>query len=329
MNKLLLSGENDIWYFKTTSTEMMFYLLINSQKVKDVNSFDTVIDKDYNPHIILERKGKLLYYHWSGRQWEKGPHPNVTDYSKFFLTLSKELGFVLVMCKEISPGIEIRLLTLQQNTWKELVRDIIRDPIRVKAVFYDDECFLIYTKDELTKTTVGIANLSDDRWKIIYESEILNGKLLNWAVKDGLIYLLMGQVIGSDSIFHMCSGYYQKGFFSKSLLGSIDGWEGNPGIYSCENNNMKIIWSYLNNIYLGEVDTKKQEFAKIIKSDIFYPSELKVMTNSYNLGQKVMFLNIFGTKLDFPLILTWEELELMIRGKEFSQKKFNRPTRSN
>lgn len=319
MRKLLLSGENDIWYFKTTSTDMMFYVLINSNSIKNVSSFDIVIDKDSNPHVVLEKKGKILYYYWSGRGWKKGPQPALNDYSKFYVTLSEEIGIVLAISREFSGETEIVLLTLQQNRWLEIGRGIIPHPIKVKAIYYNDnKCFIIYTRDEVIRSTVGIANYASDKWNIIYELDISKGKLLNWAVNDGKIYLLIGQVTGTDCVFKMCC--YNKGSFHNYNFGRIDGWEGTPGIYISEKNHMKILWNYLNYIYLADVDSKEQEFKRIIKSDIFFPSELMVLTNSHNLGQRVAFSSIFGTKLAFPLVLSWEALELMIRGKQVSSR---------
>ncbi|MDD2401525.1 MAG: hypothetical protein PHI90_03405 [Clostridia bacterium] len=328
MKKLLLSNQKDMWYFCSDTKEFVFNLLIGINPIKDVSCFDIVIDKEGNPHLLLAINGCLKYYYWNGTYWIEGNTPKIFHLSKCSMVITDKNKIHFLSSSEGSEEHFISHFSLNNDGWKDNKINVLPKQVVVEALLClrEGELVAVYSRQNHTEHILGLLYYSQGKWEVMQEITSLDGKFLNWCTDYQALYILLGKKSFKGGIFTVLAIPYQKlDVKPQQIQENVVGWDGCPGILIDGCKLIRLYWQYKGKIYLTELNREKYCFINQVESDIFYPANMLIPIGQKLLTKEIAFTTIYGVKLDFPLVISLESFDIMVKEKA---KVILRPSRS-
>jgi hypothetical protein len=320
LEKLIVSGDQDIWYLSGRPQGLSLSLLLATKPVKNVSLLEVVLDRAGNPHLLLEKKGETEYYYWNGSSWFAGAKPLLSRPGKFFLAFRDNRELHLLVNHEEGTPRDFTHLYLKDNIWYQEEISLIPRGAKIQSFLNwpKDGLTLIYKLEAPIENSLGIIHY-DGHWKNPRKLNLGGGRLLNCYPHTDALLLLAGEGTLEGCIFVIYTVPLAEPENSRQhVLGRVKGCEGSPTLFFSRKGVLNICWNYRGRIYLANVDTKTFDLLNLVESDIFYPAEFISLTGPGNLPGLLALKKIHGTSLDFPAVMTVETLEMMIKGRSIA-----------
>lgn len=316
MEKVLLSAKHDYWYFQEEYGRLNFTLLICSGFLNGVSSFDSITDQAGNPHVIAEKDGDPKYYFWNGVSWNAGPHPESSFLSPLHLAVLDDNQVMLIAHQKKVDTQTAFQLFLHERYWHYQKIAVLPDGAVIIAIksLAPKGLFVVYTYGDRIKEYLGLALYAQGNWQVISCLPI-EGEILNWFYEQENFYFLLGKTHEAKNVLNLlCIPLDKEKAITQKSAAKVAGWDSNPGVFSGQKGQLKLCWTYLGKISLADFDSEKLMFVNQRESEVFYPAQ--ILTGIAVEGRKpssvVVLKKIHGIKLDIPVILPMDSLEIML-----------------
>lgn len=316
MDKNILSEKSDCWIFHTIPQGLFWGLQLNCGIIPGVTLFDSIIDREGNPHLMLQTGRGLEYYYWTGLRWCAGKSPAITIFLSFHLAQIGQGSLQLLVVNPLGKDMEFSNYCLQEKGWEYLDTLVRPGDLKVEGFFkwHNDDLALIYTG---SGSELGLCIYSRGTWRSAVEIEG-KGRILDWFMDAQNLYLLFGKgslPAGEVSVYTLSREYPQD--VSLKAAGRIQGWDDKPFLLPFRVGEFKICWQSRGRINIARLQSHSLDLIDHVESDTLYPVEIRPLESINHPSRQIVLKTLCGIKLPFPVIMDASHLEAILQPKSF------------
>ncbi len=329
MEKFYLAETGDLWYLRAVEAGFSLNLLLKTLPIENITSTGLLVDKQGSPHLFLQQGALLSYYYWQGSGWRPGAKLPSLETVRFYPAMGPDQKIHLLLQEKEG----FYHLQLGQSQWFTAQLPLLTKGAKIIAFLNWESCLvMIYQLEDRDNCITRIAIYRNGSWGFRQEIQHKQQKLLNWYINEDLLLLLAGGEKIMGYVFNLYTlNLCESEPFDSFCLGIVDGCQSTPVLAKKDHCSYKLCWQNQGRIYLADLPQEHPSLRNLIESDLFTPSEAINIRGLPRLPSQIAFTLIYGTRLEFPLVLEFRTLEQMIRGKNclnYRNTALRRPSRS-
>lgn len=324
MKKIVLSEKNDFWYSMINAEGFYQSLLISFQPIENIQSAEICLDELGKPHLFLVTSNDFLYFYWDGVFWRSGAKPEIYTPTEVYSTFRNKTELNLLVCHQKNSYIHY---VLTETRWLSQMVPFLNESTTIKVFSpWNQSLTLIYFSESYFGNYLGLA-IYNKKWDIHQKINIKTSQFCGYHLGENYIFLLLSDensAWGSKII----TVPYQEPHLVTEYNCSLKGLFGQSVIHK-QNSIYKIYWVCQGKLQFATIDSENYQVLSTSDSNIFFPTEILIPTGTMAQTGYVCLSTVYGTQLEFPLILSTESLENMIKGLNLNTKaNFKKPSRS-
>lgn len=320
MKKLVMSEEKDLWYCLTDRQSFQFSLLINAQPAKNVSLWDFCLDGKGKPHLYLVTKQELECYFWDGLTWKAKSLPLILDPTSIYSVFREGIEQHFLVSVAGNKSYQHYLLT--DRDWEKREVSFLDESVSIVAFIpWGKDLALIHSAQSYSGNCLNVI-IYEGIWKTKQKINVGTAKFYSMVQGSNELLMLFGEEKVTGSWLKILRIPYNESGKIEEHCCTVKGCMGRPAVFLV-NDVYKICWTERGKIYLASLDLVNYQVTDILESDVFFPVELISLSGK---GAGYLALSIiYGTKLDFPLVLRAEDFEKMVRAHNLHKETEDHP----
>jgi|GEM_PF-4660170 len=311
MKRLFISEEKDFWYCLTENRCFQLSLLMKARPADNVSLEGFCLDGKGNPHLFIVSEQRLKCCYWNGLAWKTKAVPLIIDPVSIYPVFREGIEQHFLVSTDGNSSYQHYCLT--DSGWVTEDLFFVENNAAIIAFMpRNRELALVY----LTKSSAG-NRLSvvcfDGRWND--KQQISLGPLEFCTIAQGCaeLLLLFAKEEADGSRVKIVRMPYKGPAVMEEYCCAFPGNMYKP-VLARVNNAYKVCWTEGGKICLASLEPVSYRLGGLLESKIFFPAEIIPLSGKGT--EYLAFSAVYGTKLEFPLILKAEAFEKMMKAHD-------------